>query len=333
MQDAEIAVALFGAAGYTGLELVKLLSRHPRVRLACAASDSHAGRPVEELTGQPAGGLAFCSTAAAREIAAGCGVAVLAVPPEPARELAPALRAAGARVIDLSNAHRGASGAVYGLTSLFAPEIARAALVANPGCYATAAITAAAPLVRHGLIDGELFVSAGSGVTGAGRSADEAMSLGEMYGEVRAYKVLRHQHVPEIEATLARVAGLAGGARPRALVLTTHLLPVARGIFATLTARLARPRSSAELTARFRDDYAGDPTVSIAATPEEVSLRRVVGTNLCRIGVASDDRGIVVVTAALDNLLKGAAGQAVENLNTMLDLPRTTGLDHLARHA
>jgi len=158
------------------------------------------------------------------------------------------------------------------------------------------------------------------------------MSLGEMYGEVRAYKVLRHQHVPEIEAALARVAG-AGGPPPPPVVLTTHLLPVARGIFATLTARLARPVSSEELTARYREDYAGDPTASIAATPEEVSLRRVVGTNLCRIGIASDGRGMVVVTAAIDNLLKGAAGQAIENLNTMLDLPRNSGLEHLARHA
>lgn len=330
MQDARTDVALFGAAGYTGLELVKLLSRHPCVRLACAASDGHAGRPVAELTGQEAGGLAFATTAEARWIAEGCGVALLAVPPEPAKELAPALRAHGARVIDLSHAHRGAPGAVYGLTSLFAAEVSRAPLVANPGCYATAVITAAAPLVRHGLLDGPLFVAAGSGVTGAGRTADEAMSLGEMFGEVRAYKVLRHQHVPEIEATLARVAG---GRPAPPVVLTTHLLPVARGIFATLTARLARPCASAELLARYREDYAGDPTVAIAQTPEEVSLRRVVGTNACRIGVASDDRGMVVVTAALDNLLKGAAGQAVENLNTMLDLPRTMGLEHLARHA
>ncbi|HWO18015.1 MAG TPA: N-acetyl-gamma-glutamyl-phosphate reductase [Kofleriaceae bacterium] len=353
MQDAHTPqqpVALFGAAGYSGLELVKLLSRHPRVRLACAASDSHAGRPVEQLTGQPAGGLAFVSTAAARELAAGCGAALLAVPPGPAKELAEPLRAAGVRVVDLSHAYRASASAAYGLTSLFPAEIAAAGLVANPGCYATAVITAAAPLVRHGLLGGELFVSAGSGVTGAGRTADEAMSLGEMYGEVRAYKVLRHQHVPEIEMALGRVAARAGGAdgaggaegRPLPpivppivppVVLTTHLLPVARGIFATLTARLSRPLSSAELTARYRADYADDPTVDIAETPEDVSLRRVVGTNACRIGIASDDRGMVVVTAALDNLIKGAAGQAVENLNTMLGLPRTTGLEHLARHA
>jgi N-acetyl-gamma-glutamyl-phosphate reductase len=328
MGDERTAVALFGAAGYSGLELVKILVRHPGVRLACAASDGHAGKPVSELTGGASDGLRFTTTEEARRIAAGCGVALLAVPPEPAKALAPALREAGVRVIDLSHAHRApAAGAVYGLVSLFGGEVAGAALVANPGCYATAVITAAAPLVRHGLLGGDLFVSAGSGVTGAGRTADEAMSLGEMYGEVRAYRVLRHQHVPEIEVALGRV----GAGTP--VVLTTHLLPVARGIFATLTARLARPANSAELVARFREDYAGDPTVSVADTPEEVSLRRVVGTNTCRIGVASDERGIVVVTAALDNLLKGAAGQAVENLNAMLGLPRMAGLEHLARHA
>lgn len=332
MQRANIDVALFGAAGYTGLELIKLLARHPAVRLACAASDAHAGVRVEELTGQPAGGLVFTTTDEAKEIGASSPVALLAVPPDPARLLAPMLLAAGARVIDLSHAHRGAAGTAYGLTSLFAPEIAKAALVANPGCYATAVITAAAPLVRQGLLAGPLFVSAGSGVTGAGRTAEAAMSLGEMYGEVRAYKVLKHQHVPEIEAALARAAAEGGGRGP-AVVLTTHLLPVARGILATLAGQLARPLSSAELLAHYRAAYAADPTVAIAATPEEVSLRRVVGTNTCRVGVACDDRGMFVITAALDNLLKGAAGQAVENLNTMLDLPRTMGLEHLARHA
>lgn len=314
-------VALFGAAGYSGVELAKLLAVHPSARLACAASDARAGRPVGELTGRDHGGLAFVTTEAAREAARACDVALLAVPPEAARELAPAL---ACKVVDLSHAHRGT--AVYGLTSLFASEVAGARLVANPGCYATAVITAAAPLVRAGLADGELAVVAGSGVTGAGRSSDEAMSLGEMYGEVRAYKVLRHQHVPEIEAALARV-----GAATR-VVLTTHLLPVARGIFATLTVRLARPAATAELVELYRAAYAGDPTVAVAAAPEDVSLRRVVGTNTCLVGVASDER-TAIVTAALDNLLKGAAGQAVENANLVLGLPRTAGLEHLARHA
>jgi len=180
--------------------------------------------------------------------------------------------------------------------------------------------------VRHRAIEGDIAVVAGSGVTGAGRTGDETMSLGEMYGEVRAYKVLRHQHVPEIEAALARVGAATH------VVLTTQLLPIARGIFATLTARLARPLSTAQLAELYRADYQGDPTVAIAATAEDVSLRRVVGTNTCLVGVASDER-TVIVTAALDNLLKGAAGQAIENMNLVLGLPRTTGLEHLARHA
>lgn len=306
-------VALFGAAGYAGLELLKLLAVHPRVRLVAAASDTYAGRSVGSLIGR-AHPLQLVTTAEA--LRAPAELALLAVPPEPAKQLAPELRGRGMRVIDLSNAHRFVGDAVYGLASQRAAEIANATVVANPGCYATCAITALAPLVP--LVEGPVAVTAGSGVTGAGRTASEDMSLGEMYGEVRAYKVLRHQHVPEIEAAL--------GGTPR-VVLTTHLLPVARGIFMTITAKLARPFDVEVYRAMYRDD----PTVTLAGV-EEVSLRKVVGTNTCMVGAAADAE-VVVVTAALDNLLKGAAGQAIENLNLMAGLPRTTGLEHLARHA
>jgi N-acetyl-gamma-glutamyl-phosphate reductase len=322
MRMAHATVAVFGAAGYSGLELVKLLAAHPGARIACAASDTRAGRPVDEMTGTRTG-LAFVRTEDALQTPA--DVALLAVPPEPAVELAAALRARGTKVIDLSNAHRASAEAVYGLTSLFPAEIAASPLVANPGCYATCVITAVAPLVREGLIERDVIVAAGSGVTGAGRSSDEAMSFGEHFGDVRAYKVLRHQHVPEIEATLARL-----GVGPR-VILTTHLLPVARGIFATITVRLRTPLTSEALTARLGAGYADDPTVTIVPAPEAVSLRRVVGTNQCMVGVAA--RGdVAVITAALDNLLKGAAGQAVENLNLVLGLPRTAGLTMLSRH-
>ncbi len=316
------ATAVFGAAGYSGLELIKLLAVHPGIRIACAASDTQAGTAVDAMTGTRTG-LTFVRTEDALQTAA--DIALLAVPPEPAVKLAGALRARGVKVVDLSHAHRAAPEAVYGLTSLFGAEIAGSTLLANPGCYATCVITAVAPLVRHGLIERDVIVAAGSGVTGAGRSSDEAMSLGELYGDVRAYKVLRHQHVPEIEAALARV-----GAAPR-LILTTHLLPVARGIFATITVRLRTPMTSEALTARLRADYADDPTVTVAPTPEAVSLRRVVGTNQCLVGVAAQG-DVAVITAALDNLLKGAAGQAVENMNLMLGLPRTAGLMMLSRH-
>jgi N-acetyl-gamma-glutamyl-phosphate reductase len=322
-------VAILGAGGYAGLELVKLLAVHPAVRIACAASDARAGTPVDELTGTRTGAV-FVTTREAQ--AADVEIALLATPPEPARELAAPLIERGVRVIDLSNAHRADSRAAYGLASLFGGEVAGAALVANPGCYATCVITALAPLVRHALVEPAIAVAAGSGVTGAGRTADEAMSLGEMYGEVRAYKVLRHQHVPEIELALGRLAR-EPAARPR-VALTTHLLPIARGIFATVTARLRTAASTETIAERYRADYAGDGSVAIAASAEQVSLRRVVGTNTCAIGVASEGvaGGFVIVTAALDNLLKGAAGQAVENLNLMLGLDRMTGLGHLARH-
>ena len=328
------SVAVFGAAGYSGLELVKLLAGHPGVRLVCAASDARAGTPVDDATGTRTG-LAFVTTQAA--LATEADIALLATPPGAALELAPQLVARGTRVVDLSNAHRADARAVYGLTSLFAGEVAGARIIANPGCYATCVITALAPIVRgegnEAMVEPAIAVAAGSGVTGAGRTAEEAMSLGEMYGEVRAYKVLRHQHVPEIEMALGRVAP-GPAARPR-VSLTTHLLPVARGIFATVTARLRQPISTEALLERYRAEYAGDPSVTIAATAEQVSLRRVVGTNSCAVGLASEGTvgGFLVITAALDNLLKGAAGQAVENMNLLLGLDRTAGLSHLARHA
>ncbi len=318
-------VGVFGAAGYSGLELLKLLAVHPEVRVAFAASDARAGRPVEDAIGVRSP-LAFVDTQAAKARAKACAAVLLAVPHAAAPELAKKLD--GTPVIDLSNAHRATPGVPYGLTALFANDVGPSTrLVANPGCYATAVITAAAPLVEHDLIDGDLVVCASSGVTGAGRQATEAASLGEAYGDVRAYKVLRHQHVPEIEAALRRVHASA----PR-VTLTTHLLPVARGILATLSLKLRRPVAASELIAHYRARYGDDPTVTIAPDAEAVSLRRVVGTNQCLIGVTADgDRAIV--TSAIDNLLKGAAGQAVENLNLLLGLPRTVGLTHLARHA
>jgi len=323
-------VALFGAAGYSGVELLKLLAQHPGVTLVAAASDTQAGKPVADATGGAAGATVFVRTDDA--LATPADLALLAVPPDAATKLVPALRAQGTKVIDLSHAYRAAAAgeAAYGLASLFPAEIAAATIVANPGCYATCVITAVAPLVRHQLIERDVIVAAGSGVTGAGRSADEAMSLGELHGNVRAYKVLKHQHVPEIEMALGRVARGSSSTSPR-VILTTHLLPIARGIFATITVKLRRPVSSAELTERLREDYAADPTVVVAATPEEVSLRKVVGTNQCHVGIAAAG-DIAVLTAALDNLLKGAAGQAVENMNLVLGFPRTTGLTHLARH-
>ncbi|CAN5820502.1 N-acetyl-gamma-glutamyl-phosphate reductase [soil metagenome] len=321
-------VSVFGAPGYSGMELVKLLALHPNVELVAAASDRMAGASVAQTTGAPlrgaAAGMRFVSNETARATPA--DIAMLAVPHEAAPALAEQLRASGMKIIDLSNAHRATAGVPYGLTSWFASDSTGATLVANPGCYATCVINAIAPFVKAGWIAGDIVVAAGSGVKGAGKSSDLAMSMGEMNDNVRAYKVLRHQHVPEIEMALGRI----GGGTPR-VILTTHLLPLARGIFATLTVRLRDAASSERVTACLRDAYAADETVTVFHTPEQVSLRGVVGTNQTHVGAAASG-DVCVITAALDNLLKGAAGQAVENMNLVLGLPRMTGLSHLARH-
>jgi N-acetyl-gamma-glutamyl-phosphate reductase len=323
-------VLVFGAAGYSGIELLKLLSQHPHVRIVAAASDTHAGRALSELTGLAAhSATTFVKTEAALALAPSAKLAFLAIPAEPAREIAKTLLARGLRVVDLSDAHR--KDSVYGMTALFSADVAEAPLVANPGCYATAIVTALAPFVRRHLLDPKLLiVSAASGVTGAGRQKDESYSVGELANDMRPYKVLRHQHIAEIEAALGRVAE-----EPVRVCLTTHLLPTQRGILATITTRLLEQKTSAQLTDILREDYASDPFVTVARTPEEVSLRRVVGTNQCAIGVASEphEGGFCVITASVDNLLKGAAGQAVENMNLMLGYPRALGFSHLSRHS
>jgi N-acetyl-gamma-glutamyl-phosphate reductase len=229
---------------------------------------------------------------------------------------------------------------VYGLPELARAAIAATHLVANPGCYPTAASLALGPLLRAGAIEPtDLVVDAMSGVTGAGRRADEAYSFGELYGNARAYKVLAHQHAPEIAQTLAQFAGLPTAAID--LTFTAHLIPVARGILSTGYARLragATARTSAELTALLRQAYEGEPFVRVVDRPEDVSLHEVQGTNLCLVGVSSQASesgggGRVVVVSALDNLLKGAAGQAVQNMNLVLGLDERAGLTDLARSA
>ena len=328
MRMSHMRVSVLGAAGYSGVELIKLLAVHPGIQLVAAASDRNAGTSVARFTGAPTVELSFVATEAA--LATPADIALLAVPHDAAEGLAQKLRAKNVKVVDLSNAHRNRADIPYGFTSRFAGDVDGAALVANPGCYATCVITAAGPLVSAGWIENDIIVSAGSGVTGAGRSSDEAMSLGELHDNVRAYKVLRHPHVPEIQGALARSGQREPGDVPR-VVLTTHLLPVARGIFATLTMKLRQSASTADLVTHYCGEYSGDPTVVVVDTPEDVHLRRVIGTNQTHVGVASSG-DIVVVTAAIDNLIKGAAGQAIENMNLMLGLPRMAGLSHLARH-
>jgi N-acetyl-gamma-glutamyl-phosphate reductase len=330
-------IAILGASGYAGLELLTLLARHPDVEVAVAGSDRFAGATVESLCGV-GGSMVFMGAEAAARRAETCDAVLLATPAEASLALVP--RLAGTRVIDLSGAFRFADGevfraayalapvahaAVYGLPELNRDAIAKARLVANPGCYPTAAALALGPLLAAGAIDRDVIVDAMSGVTGAGRKADEGFSFVELAGDARAYRVLRHQHAPEIAQTLAAYA-----CGPVELAFTPHLVPIRRGILATSYARATAPTTSAALTQLLRHAYRGERFVRVADSPDEVSLARVVGTNDCLVGVAALGTR-VVVTSAIDNLVKGAAGQAVQNLNLVLGLEEASGLADLRR--
>src|SRR6266849_667971 len=248
-------------------------------------------------------------------------------PGRPAAVRAPgAGRRAGPRMCRRAPLHSGRRLAPTGPSAAGGEReaIGRARLVANPGCYPTAAALALVPLLRAGVLaPGEAIVDAASGTTGAGRKATEEMSFTEVMDDFRAYRVLRHQHTPEIAQALSRAAG-----RDVPLTFTAHLLPLRRGILATCYARLAEGRTGRDAAGALSHIYATEPFLDLAAGPDEVSLKAVVGTNRCQIGLAAD-AGRIVVISAIDNLVKGAAGQAVQNLNLALGWPETSGLDTL----
>jgi N-acetyl-gamma-glutamyl-phosphate reductase len=334
--------AIVGASGYTGLELTRLLARHPRIRPVALYSD----RWAQEAAGArlpldgPAAALRYRPLADAE--GADAELVFLATPAEVSADLAPKLLAKGARVIDLSGAFRledaGAyptwygfahpapallAEARYGLPELAREKLAGAKLVTNPGCYATAIALALAPLVKAGLgLRGGIAVTGLSGVSGAGRKASEDYSFCEVHDDLRAYRLGKHQHTPEIEQTVARYAGACGP-----ISFTPVLVPIKRGILVTATVRIdgALP----DLEKALAQAYAGEAFVRVLA-PDKVNVKDVVHTNRCHVGLAIDARAnVVVAVSAIDNLLKGAAGQAVQATNAVMGWPEATGLDLL----
>lgn len=338
------AAAVIGASGYTGLELTRLLARHPRLRIAALYSDRWSGERAGArlpLDGACAA-LEYLPLGDAEKVDA--AIVFLATPAEVSADLAPRLLAKGARVIDLSGAFRLADPAAYPSWYGFAhpapallrearyglPELARsglvgATLVTNPGCYATSIALAVAPLVRSGLVAAEgISVTGMSGVSGAGRKAAEDYSFVEVSGDLRAYRLGRHPHVPEIEQAVARFAGACGP-----LSFTPVLAPIRRGILATITLRAAPGASGGDLDAALREAYADEPFVRVVA-PDRVMVNDVIHTNRCHVGVALDARaGVAVAVSAIDNLVKGAAGQAIQAMNAAMGWPETAGLDLL----
>ncbi|WP_242343760.1 N-acetyl-gamma-glutamyl-phosphate reductase [Anaeromyxobacter terrae] len=337
-------VSVVGASGYTGLELTRLLARHAHARVAALYSDRWADEPAGArlpLSGE----LAALRYRPLSEAARADGeIVFLATPSEVSADLAPKLLARGARVVDLSGAFRledpAAYPAWYGFShpapELLAearyglPELARATLpgarlVTNPGCYATSIALAVAPLVKARLVAPEGIVVTGlSGVSGAGRKASEDYSFVEVADDLRAYRLGRHQHVPEIEQTVLRHAGACGP-----IAFTPVLVPIRRGILSSVALRLAGGARQADLEGALRAAYAEEPFVKVLAA-DKVMVKDVLHTNRAHVGVAVDARaGVALATAAIDNLVKGAAGQAVQAMNAAMGWPETAGLELL----
>ena len=308
---------VLGGTGYTGRELIRLIRAHPGLELVFATSEAEAGAPVQ------GNGLRYTSA-----MDAPLGMADVVFSCLPTGESGPwALRAAGAGAlsIDLSaDLREGVAGAEYGLPELWRERIRGARLVANPGCYPTGILLGLVPLLAAGLVDGTrpLIVDAASGVTGAGRSAKRDLLFGEVAEDYRAYGVGNsHRHVPEI------AAGLARAGTETEFVFTPHLLPIRRGILATMYVPLVAGVDVGAVAAALAQAYAGEPFVEVQE--ELPSVKDVVGRNVVALGtseVRGVSRPLALVVAAFDNLLKGAAGQALQNANLVLGLPEAQGL-------
>jgi len=335
-----IRVGIVGGAGYTGLELLRILGSHARVSLAAITSRTEAGTPVAELFVHLRGQVELPFTEPDLSLLSECDLVFFATPNGTAMKLAPELLARGTRVIDLAADFRLKDSAlwehwygmphacpdlieeaVYGLPELNRDAIRAARLVANPGCYPTAVLLGFLPLLEAGLVDpGWLVADAKSGISGAGRTAHVGMLMAEVGESFKAYAVGGHRHLAEISRQLESFTK----GEPR-LTFVPHLIPMIRGIEATLYARLVR--SGIDLQALFEGRYAAEPFVDVLPAGSHPETRSVRGSNYCRLAVAEPlGSGTVVVQSVIDNLVKGAAGQAVQNMNLMFGWDESTAL-------
>ena len=335
-----IKVGIVGGTGYTGVELLRLLAMHEQVEVVAITSRAEDGRRVDELFPNLRGHYQLAFSEPRVEELAGCDVVFFATPHNVAMNLVPQLLAAGTRVVDLSADYRLRDAqlwsrwygephaspellaeAVYGLPEVNRAAIAGARLVACPGCYPTAVQLGLIPLLAGDLVDpAQLIASAASGVSGAGRQAKIDNLLSEVSDSFKAYGVAGHRHLPEIEQGLGDIAG-----KPVQLTFVPHLLPMIRGIHATLFARLRG--EPGDLQALYERHYADEPFVDVLPAGMLPQTRTVRGANRCQIAIAvPQQRDTVVVMSTIDNLVKGASGQAVQNMNIMLGLPEDSGL-------
>jgi len=325
-------VAVAGATGYVGQELLRLLGRHPAVSVTAAMSSGTSNASTRRLPALTRVWDGQITPLSAESLARDADIVFLALPDSAAAELGPSLVDAGVRVIDLSGAfrlrdaaararwypetHRVPDGVVYGLTEHEREAVARARLVANPGCYPTSALLALAPLVTAGLLTSgsDIIVDAKSGVSGAGKTPSERTHFSECHGSLAAYGVFNHRHGAEIEQ------GVGGQ-----VTFTPHLVPLDRGILATIYVRVAPGTTEEALGTLYERAYTGATFVRLVGSslPE---IKHVAHTNFCDLGWRIDPSGRAILVSVIDNLLKGASGQAVQNMNVMLGLDERTGL-------
>jgi N-acetyl-gamma-glutamyl-phosphate reductase len=343
-RDAAIRIGILGASGYTGADLIRLAACHPNIEIGVLAASSHAGKPLAEVFPH------FAVLAAPNLVTAedadwdGCEAVFSGLPHGAAQDLIKALPR-DLRVIDMSadfrlrdpatyrqwygrehSATELLAGAVYGLTEHYGDLIAHAQLVACPGCYPTAVLLSLLPLVSAQLIDpGEIIIDAKSGTTGAGRSPKQNLLLAEAGEGLSPYAIAGHRHAPEIEQEI----GLAAG-QSVTVSFTPHLIPMSRGELVTCYVRMPDAASSDDLRAALEAAYSDKPFVNIAAPGIMPATQNVRGSNYCQIGVFADRiPGRAIIIGVIDNLVKGSAGQALQNFNLMFGLPETTGLRQL----
>jgi N-acetyl-gamma-glutamyl-phosphate reductase len=343
-------IGILGASGYTGAELVRVLLMHPRVEIGLLTADRKANREMRDVFPQfaPYGLPKLVAVDTVDWVEAGLDLVFCALPHATTQNVIKRIFAAvpAVRVVDLSADFRLSDAAayarwyghehdapellghaVYGLVELYRREIRHAHLVANPGCYTTCAQLPLVPLLKNKAIEpAEIVIDAKSGMTGAGRAAREEMIFSEVSEGFHAYGVGHHRHMAELDQEFSKAAG-----RPVTVTFTPHLVPMNRGILATIYVRGRRGRGAQDLHAVLAKSYAKEPFVHVLPFGEVPHTRHVRGSNMTFIGVASDRvAGRAIIVSALDNLTKGASGQAVQNMNVMLGYPETLGLNQVA---
>lgn len=343
-----LKVGIVGGTGYTGAELLRILACHPRAELAVITSRGEAGTAVSDLFQHLRGRMDLRFTEPDPATLGGCDLVFFATPNGTAMKLVPELLDRGTRVIDLAADFRLKDSAqweawygmahacpdllaeaIYGLPELNREAVRGARLVANPGCYPTAITLGLVPLLAAGLIDpGWVVADAKSGASGGGRKAATGLLMAEIGESFKAYASGGHRHIPEIRQNLSTFAGVEAG-----LTFVPHLVPMIRGIEATLYGRLVSPGgvTVADLEQIYRDRYWDEPFVDLMPSGSHPDTRSVRGSNACRLALGRQaDSDVVIVQSVIDNLVKGAAGQAVQNMNLMFGIEESVGLDALS---